>query len=134
MNDQEKKQWHDLAKTIAMFGGAIAILYGGGKWIHDTIALVATKEYHETHLQQVQEDVEQLLRPIQESVINSEQEAVVSRIRRILLFKCRNNMTNEFDDILAQQKRRYEKLVGRPFTVRSCEYYLTESQGASSGY
>lgn len=107
-----------LMQTLAIIGGGMAVLFGGGKWIYDMTVLLATRDY-------VEEYHQAQMAPIQESMTNIEQSAVVTRIRGLLEARCErllaDNWTDELQGILDEQLDRYFSLTNRQFNIGGCQ-------------
>ena len=114
----------DVAKTIAILGGCIGVLYGGGSWVYSMTELLATKTYHDTDralmIEQINKQVSEQLAPIKASAENTEAGAVVQRVQNILDLKCRTHVPQAVEDILQAQLARYTELTGRQFNVGQC--------------
>ena len=120
MPEEKHASVYDLAKLIILIGGTAGVLFGGGKWIYDMTALVATKDYHEKDQAVFEQQQADQDRRQQEQLDNIETAAMVGRINGILKAKC-DTGTRNLDVILFQQMSRYKKLAGRDFTAGNCE-------------
>jgi len=123
MPEQERQpaSLYDIAKLVIMIGGVAGVLFGGGKWIYDMTALIATKDFHMANQAEFEQRLTESDRRQQEQLDNIEVAAIVGRINGILEAKCDTN-TRELDVILFQQMSRYKKLAKRDFSPGQCKF------------
>lgn len=111
-----------LPETLSGWLGVVGVactLVGGA---YGLISSVATKDYHEKDL-----------KPIQQSLENIEQSAVVERIRGLLRSRCGSNFGPDLQKILDAQLLRYHELTGREFRTGECRDGVWYTAGGIRG-